>query len=134
MTPVLIGYFPKRRTKAPSDDWFAGTAALEICSVSHHIAPAPPDWLNHWLHNTWSAFNSPALALQTIPSDSSEFDLVAWLLYPVRFHKGQRLPFPLSAPTVQSLPADTQHLGYDLVSASESRFDAQGLRSDYLEF
>src|SRR3954449_12109125 len=124
MTPVLIGYFPKKATEAPPD-WLAGTAApvVEICSVSKCIAPAPPDWIDHWLHNRWSCFDSPELARKTISTDLSEFDVYAWLLYPVRFENGSRLPLRVVAPDVHSLPAHTQLLGYDAVSSSKSRLD-----------
>ena len=49
MEPILLGYFPKRRTPVPPDYPLPGVE--EIASVSECIAPAPQDWIQRWEHN-----------------------------------------------------------------------------------
>lgn len=41
MTPMLIGYFPKRTMKRP--DWLKSADVDEVGSVSNHVSEGPED-------------------------------------------------------------------------------------------
>src|SRR5579872_1888878 len=60
MTPVLIGYFPKRTLKRPA--WLPCPQDDEICSVSGCISEEPDGWIEHWRHNECWCFDSQELA------------------------------------------------------------------------
>lgn len=64
MTPVLIGYFPRRPRPRSEDRRAAGLPAQveEFCTVGHMNDGAPPQWIDLWLHNALWVYSSEALA------------------------------------------------------------------------
>ena len=64
MTPVLIGYFP-RRPRPRAEDSRAPALPPQIeefCNVGHMREGAPPDWVELWLHNALWVFSTEAHA------------------------------------------------------------------------
>ncbi len=64
MTPVLIGYFPRRR-RPRAEDFRAQALPPQIeefCSVGHMRDGAPPDWVELWLHNALWLYSTEAQA------------------------------------------------------------------------
>ncbi len=118
VTPTLIGYFPKKRL--PTPERLSGTAAEEVCSISECLAPGPPDWIEHWIHNDWGYFNSVADALSVVPGDGSEYQILALALLPQRFVNGDSAAMEIQAPQVEALPDSFVPLGFDVASKSES--------------
>ena len=118
LAPVLIGYFPKRRTPAPEELRTAGTE--EICSVSECLAPGPKDWIEAWRHNEHGCFDSPDDARDVIGEAPGEFQLLAYRLLPVRFRKGSPEPVEVSPSRIAPLSPDFRSLGFDVVSKSAS--------------
>jgi len=118
LAPVLIGYFPKRRTPAPEELRVAG--AEEICSVSECLAPGPEGWVEAWLHNAHSCFNSPDDARRVAGDAAGSFHLLAYRLLPLRFRKGQSESMEVSAPGITPLPPDFESLGFDVLSKNAS--------------
>jgi hypothetical protein len=64
MTPVLIGYFPRRRRSRAED---ARAQALppqieEFCNVGHMRDGTPQDWVELWLHNALWLYSTEAQA------------------------------------------------------------------------
>lgn len=112
--PVLIGYFPKRRTPAPEE--LRAVGVEEICNVSECLAPGPADWIEAWLHNAHDCFNSPEDARRVIGEATSEFQILAYRLLPVRLRKGQTEPIEVSASGTTPLPPGFRSLGFDVVS------------------
>jgi hypothetical protein len=49
MTPVLIGYFPKKTVRRP--DWLKAANVEEVCSASDCISDGPANWISAWKHN-----------------------------------------------------------------------------------
>jgi hypothetical protein len=101
--PVLMGYFPKRRTPAPKELRAAG--AEEICSVSECLAPGPKDWIEAWLHNAHGCFNSTDDAQRVAGNAPGDYQLLAYRLLPLRFRKGHAEPIDVSPSGVVPLPA-----------------------------
>ncbi len=118
MTPTLIGYFPKKRL--PTPEWLSGTAAEEVCSISECLAPGPPGWIEHWIHNDWGYFNSVADALSVMPGDNSEYQILALALLPRRFENGNSSAMEVRVPQVEALPDSFVPLGFDVASKSVS--------------
>lgn len=118
IAPILIGYFPKKRLRTP--EWLSGTAADEVCSVSECLAPGPPDWIEHWIHNDWGYFNSAADARSVIPDGDSEYQLLGLALLPLKFENGDSSAMEMGAPPVEPLPDSFTPLGFDVVSKSAS--------------
>lgn len=116
--PVLIGYFPKRRTPAPEE--LRAVGAEEICSVTECLAPGPEGWIEAWLHNAHSCFSSPADARRVADDAPGDYQLFAYRLLPLRFRKGQTESMEVSTPGIAPLPPDFQSLGFDVVSKSLS--------------
>ena len=117
MQPVLIGYFPKRRT--PNPGCMIPGVVEEIASVSGCIAEGPDDWIEHWRHNELFVFDSPKVAWSFAPeAELDRFDLYGYAPYPVRFVNGQQQAFEIPPVRPQSLPADFERLGIDVVSRS----------------
>jgi hypothetical protein len=64
MTPVLIGYFP-RRPCARAQDGRARALPPQIeefCNVGHMNSDGPPEWIDLWLHNALWVYSTEALA------------------------------------------------------------------------
>lgn len=117
MTPVLIGYFPKRTLQRP--DWLQAAGVDEICSVSTCISPAPEGWIDHWRHNEMWVYDTPELALSILTDAMRrEFDLYAYQVWPVQFDQGQQHSFNLPLLQVAPLPPSFERLGLDVVSRS----------------
>lgn len=118
MNSVLIGYFPKERTRVPPG--FPGTAAREICSVSEHLAPGPPDWIKAWRHNEWGFFNTLADARAVLPADrAATFEIFGYALYPLRHEPGGAVcTVEVEARAVEALPAGFASIGFDVPSKS----------------
>lgn len=115
--PILIGYFPKRRTLPP--DWVNPVNVTEICSVSECIVSGPDDWIQAWRHNDWGFFDTPELAWSVVPDSSSgEFDLYAYELFEQRFVGGKEEPLEIDAPGVAPMDGSFEMLGHDVVSRS----------------
>jgi hypothetical protein len=115
MTPILIGYFPKRTLRHP--DWPEVAGVEEICSVSSCISEDPDEWIEKWRHNHFYVYDSPDLAWDIVrEGERSEFDLYAYKLFPVMFESGQQKPFDISALNALPLPDSFVRLGFDVVS------------------
>ncbi len=117
MTPQLIGYLPKVRTRRP--EWLKGPNVEEICSVSYCIAHAPPGWIDRWLHNELGFYDQPDLAWSVVPDESRhDYSLFAYKLFPVYFERGEQRLVELPVLSVEPLPACFSRLGCDVVSRS----------------
>ncbi|MEO8427798.1 MAG: hypothetical protein ABI651_11875 [Verrucomicrobiota bacterium] len=132
VTPILIGYFPKRTVKRP--DWLKTAGVEEICSVSDCISKGPDGWVNHWRHNDMSVYDTPASAWSVVPENArQEFDLYAYCLFSTRFVEGKQEPFEIPPLNVEPLPRSFVRLGYDAVSRScGSNFECSPLSCNYL--
>jgi hypothetical protein len=117
---VLAGYFGKRTAVPPG--WSASNCVDEICSVSQCVAPGPEGWLQHWLHNDWGFYNSPADALSVLPEDRTAYSLFAYRILLTRYHLGQAEAFALPSAAVEPLSGAVPSLGFDAVSRSVSAF------------
>ena len=117
MTPILIGYFPKRTVKRP--DWLKSAGVEEVCSVSTCVSVGPDGWIEQWQHNEMWVYDTPELAWSVVPDSSrQEFDLYAYQLFPVAVDDGRQQPFQIPPLHVQPLPSSFERLGYDIVSRS----------------
>jgi hypothetical protein len=115
MTPILIGYFPKRTKRKP--EWLEAAGVVEICSVSCCISEEPEEWIDKWLHNDMWVYDSPELAWSVVPEAARpEYDLFAYKLFPVVFENQERKPFALPEIHPQPLSDSFRKLGYDAVS------------------
>jgi len=109
-----------KRTSVPAD-WTAASV-IELCSVSPCLAPAPEDWVEHWLHNEIGFFNTRRDALSVPPSGAADFSLFAYRLLPLRYLKDRTEPFEVLAESVEPLPADFVSLGFDVVNKTVTPF------------
>lgn len=117
MRPVLIGYFPKRRTSNPG--WLIPESVEEIASVSNCITKEPAKWIGYWRHNEMFVFDTPELALSVVADEEREgFEIHTYAIFPVQYVKGRQTSFELPALSPQTLPDDYEFLGYDVVSRS----------------
>ena len=117
-SPVLLGYFQKRRTLRP--DWRSGVDVDESLSVSTCIADGPDGWDERWLHNDYGAFPSIALASDIVPDDErSEYRLVAWRMVPELWTDGETAPLVVDAEGVEPLPAGAARVGWDVVELTQ---------------
>ncbi len=117
---ILAGYFPKD-TRVP-EGWTGPAHVTGICSVSDCVASSPPDWIEHWLHNDWGLFNSPADAQSVVPPGSSQYALFAYRLLPLRFVDGRSERLAIPELTVVPPGPDFLPLGFDAVSRLYSAF------------
>ncbi len=132
MHPTLIGYFPKRVAAAP--DWLRAEGVKEVCSVSECVSPGPEGWIDRWAHNAMWAFDDEQAAWDVVPGGPSnaDFQMFAYLLFPVEFDKGQQKAFAIPPLAVQPLHARYRRLGYDVVSRSMgSSFECSPLSCNY---
>lgn len=116
MTPVLIGYFPKRLT--PKPDWITAPDVVEVCSVSECIATAPENRIEHWTHNALWVYDTVAAARAVIPAgDEGQFAMYAYRMVPVMFSDGatDAMEIPVRP---EPLPPGFDSLGFDVVSRS----------------
>ena len=117
MTPIPMGYFPKRTSKKP--DWLQTPRVVEICSVSDCVSKPPTGWINRWLHNALWVFDSPTIAWDVVPVDQwSEFDLYAYRLFPVEYESGEQNAFEIPRLIVVPISDSFEFLGFDAVSRS----------------
>ena len=131
MTPMPIGYFPKRTMKRP--DWLKSADVDEVGSVSNHVSEGPEDWIDQWLHNNMWLYDTLELARSVIPEAViQEFDIYAYLLFPVVFKDGQQQPFEIPPLQIQPLPESFERLGYDAVSRrSGTNFECSPLSCNH---
>ncbi len=132
MEPTLIGYFPKH-VVAPSDGLRA-RGVREVCSVSEHVSPGPPGWIDRWAHNEMWVFDDEPAAWGVVPGGPSNADyrIFAYRLFPVAFDRGQQRPYPIPPLNVQPLPGTYRRLGCDVVSrCCGSRFECSPLSCNY---
>ena len=127
MTPLLIGYLPKRIVRRGPDTapgftqpFPAGAPVEEICSASRCLAPAPEGWRQHATFNHFDVCDSPAEAWRLVPAGKrTEFQLFAWCLWPVLFSKGREEPMDLWwEPKPKPLPTPFIRLGWDAVAST----------------
>ena len=124
--PILIGYFPKRRTQRPG--WLEADAVREICSVSECMAAGPEGWIHAWKHNAWGVFDTPALAWGVVPEREREaFDLFAYAVYPARFVSGFKAALDVQIEGVAPRDPSFLMLGYDIVSRGPNAFECSPL-------
>lgn len=115
MTPTLIGYLPKRFT--PREEWLFAEKVEEICSVSNCIAQRPEGLVQHWKHNDWWLYDSPALAWKLVSSEErGKQRMYGYLLFPIEFRQGKQSPLNLPPGEAVALTPDFEKLGYDVVS------------------
>jgi hypothetical protein len=62
MTPVLIGYFPRRPRPRAEDRRALPPQIEEFCNVGHMREGTPPDWVELWLHNALWVYSIEAQA------------------------------------------------------------------------
>ena len=112
---TLAGYFPKI-TAIP-----AGCPlpphVTEVCSVSNCLNGAPDRWVERWLHNELSLFNSVGDARAVAGADE-RFEVFAYRVLDAYFEDGHRrewVPGPLA---VTALPEGYRSIGFDAVSRS----------------
>jgi hypothetical protein len=132
VTPTLIGYFPKRRTKRP--EWLNAPRVDELSSVSTCFATAPSGWIEHWRHNELWVYDTPDIALSVVPADArSEFDLYAYRMFPLQIADTQDEPFPIPALAVEPMASGFQRLGYDIVTrAAQTSFECSPLSCNHM--
>lgn len=115
MKPTLIGYFPKRTVTRP--DWLKAEGVEEICSVSPCLSQGPEDWIEEWKHNELWVYDSPDMAWSVVPEYlKHEFDLYAYMLFPLIVREGRRGPFALPLVNATRMGDDFRSLGFDAVS------------------
>ena len=113
--PILIGYFPKRTVKRP--DWLKANAVEEVCSASNCISAGPDDWISRWEHNEMWVYDTPELAWSAVPETTRrEFELYAYKMFPVQFDGGQMQSLEIPSLRVTPVPADFEHLGFDVAN------------------
>jgi hypothetical protein len=117
--PVFVGFFPK--ITAPRPAWLQVEAVEEIASVSHCISDAPNAWITSWKHNELGFYDTEELARSVVRSDSVDYDLYAYELFPLSWldHQVEALEQIASSGV---LPADYAFLGYHIVTKSSSDF------------
>jgi hypothetical protein len=116
MEPTLIGYFPKQ--VVPRPDRLAAGRVKEVCSVSEHVSPGPPNWIDRWAHNEMCAFDDEQAAWGVVPGGpaNAAYQMFAYRQFPVVFDHGERRPLAIPPLAVQPLPNAYRRLGYDVVS------------------
>jgi hypothetical protein len=116
MSPILIGYLPKRTIKRP--EWLKADVE-EICSASECSSSGPDGWVNQWKHNELFLFDSAEIAASIVPdADGAAYDLYAFRLYPIRFADGAWQPYVIHELQVVPLSDEDTFLGFDAVSKS----------------
>jgi hypothetical protein len=75
MDPILIGYFPKRRSEFPSG-WAspAGCKVTEIAGLADYTSEGPANWIQQYRHNGMWFFDSELLARKVI-YDAIQIDI-----------------------------------------------------------
>ena len=122
---IDAGYMAKGIAGKP--DWITAPGVVDIGSVSYCISEAFCDYIQHWKHNGYWLFDSPA-AIREIASsqsiDLSAHRLFFYQVYQLQFDEERRSwqpfePDPAFTTHVEA-PARKQLLGFDVVS-----FDAR---------
>ncbi len=121
MTPILVGYFP-RRTLRRADAGEAGFPAPgpveEVASVSRCLSrPADAEL------DTYDPESAPLGGFADVESarvavpeaDRDAFDLYAYRVYPLRFEDGQVTRLDLPPRAVAPMPGTFVRLGFDAV-------------------
>jgi len=113
--PILLGYFPKRRTIA-TPEMNLGASVREIASVSNCIASGPPDWIEDWSHNSAFFYDSPAAAWQIVPlADVESYNVYGYELCSEPYGPSHVAPID-TAVQPAPLTASFRPLGFDVVS------------------
>ena len=114
MTPTLIGYFPKRRTRRP--EWLSASQVEEVASVSPCFAKPPDGWIEQWRHNDLWVYDSPELAWSVVPAQQrAEFELYAYRMFPLQIDDTTEESFDIPRLTVTPMNTAFAPLGYDIV-------------------
>lgn len=104
MTWILVGYFPKRRTRLfppwrppylnyPDAGFPVSAPVEEICSISDCVAPGPVGWREQEKHNFYEMYDNPALAWSVVSAEvRTDFELFAYRLHLVQFEEGREEP------------------------------------------
>jgi hypothetical protein len=116
------GYIAKKISAKPH--WINAPGVVDVCSVSYCVSEAFCDYIQHWKHNGYWFFDSPAV-LREIASEES-IDLSAHRLfyyevYELQFDDERRVwqpfePDPAFTTNVE-VAARKQLLGFDVVSS-----------------
>jgi hypothetical protein len=120
---IAAGYMAK--VVIPKPDWITSAAVVRICSVSNCVSRAFCDYINHWKHNGYWFFNSPADIQSICDSDekaAKQFEVFYYEIYEEQFDEESAswcpfLPETSFATHVQ-LPKQKELLGYDVVTYS----------------
>lgn len=110
--------------------------------MSTCVAPAPPDWIDRWLHNDWGFCDSVAAALSLVPPASTDYDLCAFAVYHWCYRAGHaeavdpRVAFGVYTdrpPAPEQLPSGFVSLGFDAVSNTGSAsFECSPITCNYM--
>jgi len=119
MTPA--GYLYK--FVAPCPGWLEAPAVRDICSISGCISRPFTDYINHWKHNGYWLFDSPAIMEQIALLDGIDLSQATLFYYQVHdeeFDQGTR-QWKIFAPessfvTAVQEPLAKQCLGYDVAT------------------
>ncbi|MFN7935668.1 MAG: hypothetical protein U0R19_20225 [Bryobacteraceae bacterium] len=103
-------------------NWNAAPQVTAIYSVSSCINDAPQGWLKRWLHNDWGFYNSHVDGRSVIPPNENGFEMLAYRLLPVRFHKGHTEPLSIDGVAPEPLPPTYRSAGFDVVNKTYSAF------------
>jgi hypothetical protein len=116
---VLIGYFPKKVVQRP--DWLKAAGVSAIRSVCECVSAGPPDWIQRWTHNEMWVYSTIPAAWAVVPeNERPEYELQAYRMLPMAWNVGTEKPFAIPPLDVESLPADFQSVGFDVVSIESS--------------
>jgi hypothetical protein len=123
--PILIGFSLKNTVKRPL--WLKNEGVEEICSVSEHISERPDNWIDNWPLNKFGFCSSEDITRSINTSETNQFDLYAYKLFPFKFDDGEitefEIPIHISANLI-----DFQLLGYDIANRTAgSQFDCSAL-------
>ncbi|TRW89118.1 hypothetical protein FK535_02330 [Mycolicibacterium sp. 018/SC-01/001] len=118
---VFVGFLA--RAVAPRPDFLARAPITDVCSVSEHLSPGPPDRFDRLVHNTAGAYDTEALAWSVVPeAERSAYTLFAYRAMCVRFDGGDSEPWsPADEWPGLSAVADLStyvSIGYDIVNTS----------------
>jgi hypothetical protein len=140
MDPILIGYFPKRRSKFPAGWGQAGVSKVtEIASLAHYTSGGPANWIQQYRHNEMWFFDSEVLARKVIydaiqidiepdpqhdppwridlnHETGHKYDFYAYKMFPCCFVDGRQEDFVMPSLNCEPLPDDYVRLGYDAVN------------------
>jgi len=115
------GYLYKFVSLRP--DWLKAPAVVDICSISGCISSCFADYIDHWQHNGYWLFDSPAIMEQIAQQDGIDLKQATLFYYEVHEEEfdqvtGQWKPFAPEASLVTAVqkPQIKQCLGYDVAT------------------